>query len=70
MQYVSPQSKSADKREWKWSLFNDHFHSLLSLTIFIYFDLIIHVYLFIVEINCTDIQTVDVWNTILFLWDA
>ena len=34
------------------------------MTILIRFDLFIHVYLFIVEINCTDLQTVDVWNTI------
>ena len=49
-------------------LFDDNFYSLLSLTIFICFDLFIDVYLFIVEINCTD--EVDVWNTISFLCDA
>ena len=40
------------------------------MTIFICFDLFIHVSLFIVEIICTDPQTVDVWNTISFLCDA
>jgi len=48
-------------------LFNDHFYSLLSLTISICFDLFIHVSSFIVEIDCTDLQTVDVWNTISWI---